>query len=277
MDNKNDFKAWYEAMLQQQMEAEFLRLPEAVTSVYEPVALLRQEQDRCVLRMASKSTGEQVVLSTGRGLYGEALQEEFDVLQRLEHPGIPKALFCTTTDAYTCLLRSWMPGESLAALVRREGPMSFEEALSTLRSLCGILQYLHDQQPPVYGRGLSAEQVVLAPDGTVSLTAFRPTGVELEAGRQEKERAYMHFTVPEQFGHKLDAQVDIYGAGILLLFLITGTPDRARLLEKIPQRRVRSIIQTCTRLDPEKRYPTVKALARAVHRALHPWFPWSGQ
>lgn len=274
----DDFQAWYEMMLRLQLEEERLRLPEGITSVYAPLALLHQSPGRCtMLRMVSKDTGGQALLKLGRGEERAALWEEFATLRKLDHPGIPKGLFCADAGEHTCMVRTWMPGESLAALVKREGPMPAQEALSVLRSLCEPLQYLHGRQPPVAVRRLSADSVMLAPDGTVSLTDFRPTDAELEAWQLERMHWPVAHTVPQQFGPVASARADVYSAGVLLLLLVTGSPERARLEERIPQRRVRSIVETCTRPDPEKRYPDAKALSRAVRRAMRPWFPWSGQ
>ncbi|MDD4312732.1 MAG: hypothetical protein PHW41_09645, partial [Eubacteriales bacterium] len=71
---------------------------------------------------------------------------------------------------------------------------------------------------------------------------------------------------PEQFGYQqTDQRSDLYSTGILLLFLCTGSYE-LESLEKISSRTLKTIILTCTRFDPNRRYASVRQLRAQLLR-----------
>jgi serine/threonine-protein kinase len=117
----------------------------------------------------------------------------------------------------------FVEGTTLAELCRG-GALSPAQAV---RAICGVLSALEEGHAlGIVHRGITAEHVVITPDGTVKLGGFglaKPASdVNLtQAGAALGDAAYM---APEQVlgVGPLDGRADLYSAGILLFQALTG-------------------------------------------------------
>ncbi|MFV8756790.1 protein kinase domain-containing protein [Nannocystaceae bacterium ST9] len=137
-------------------------------------------------------------------------------------------------DGRVYLAMELIEGQTIADVVRRDGPFPWPRARAVLEQLAGALACAHERG--VVHRDIKPSNAMLigiredgsdrcklidfgmargqlAPDGSVDVTA---TGLVMGSP------AYMS---PEQFrGEKVDARSDIYGFGCLAHFLLTGKP-----------------------------------------------------
>ena len=67
----------------------------------------------------------------------------------------------------------------------------------------------------------------------------------------------MGYAAPEQFGFtQTDARADIYALGVMLNVMLTGQhPSRA-----LAKGRLGRVIQRCTMISPQHRYPSILRL-----------------
>ena len=95
--------------------------------------------------------------------YGEAA-----ILEKLDHIAIPKVI-----EVYEdCFILEYIPGNSLDKVIKNKGKLSEKEAVRIVKEILDILGYLHGRTEPVIYRDLKPSNIVLKPDGHVSLIDF---------------------------------------------------------------------------------------------------------
>ncbi len=77
-----------------------------------------------------------------------AYQQEIELLQKLQHPGIPRYLDSLETNDGFCLIQEYIPASSLA----KAKPLTVDEIKIIAKKLLEILVYLQQQQPPIFHR-----------------------------------------------------------------------------------------------------------------------------
>ena len=115
----------------------------------------------------------------------DLLEREAETLANLNHPAIPKYIDYfyrdTSSDRYFYLVRELITGESLFDLVERGWQANETEAKEIALQILEILQYLHQQKPPVIHRDIKPQNLIKSQDGKIYLVDF---GSVKEAYRQ---------------------------------------------------------------------------------------------
>ncbi|MEP6490545.1 serine/threonine protein kinase [Microcoleus vaginatus GB2-A3] len=150
----------------------------------------------------------------------EAYEQEIKVLQNLDFPGIPRYLDSFQTDSGFCMVQEYKNAES--AVARTFSPPDIKQiAIATLE----ILVDLQSQKPPIIHRDIKPENLLIDDELTVYLVDFgfaRLGGGNIAASSVVK--GTMGFMPPEQmFNRELTKASDLYGLGITLICLLTGT------------------------------------------------------
>ncbi len=150
----------------------------------------------------------------------EAYEQEIKVLQNLDFPGIPRYLDSFQTDSGFCMVQEYKNAES--AVARSFSPPDIKEvAIATLE----ILVDLQAQNPPIIHRDIKPENLLIDDELNVYLVDFgfaRLGGGNIAASSVVK--GTMGFMPPEQmFNRKLTKASDLYGLGITLICLLSGT------------------------------------------------------
>jgi tetratricopeptide (TPR) repeat protein len=186
------------------------------------------------------------------------------------------------------LSMSYIDGESLKALLEREGPLSPERGVPILRGIAEALQAAHEAG--VVHRDLKPHNVLIDKEGTpyvgdfgISRSMTAGDGTMTETGAILGTVDYMS---PEQArGDVPDQRSDIYALGVMMFEMFTGTlPFRAanplsvmvkRVHEDAPSpSQVRpglppwlnAIMLRALARDPKVRYQTVAELIRDLDR-----------
>lgn len=189
-----------------------------------------------------------------------------DILAGLDHPGLPKPGALYRSDRMTVVVREFIEGVSLDRYAR-DNDLSVREITSICLDLCDILGYLHHRPEPIIHRDIKPQNVIVKPDGRVALIDFDIARVYRSGSDTDTQffgtRAY---APPEQYGFaQTDARADIYSLGVLLRFLLTGSPrDNKNVRVYKP---LEKIIQKCTAFDPTRRYADVDQVRKALLRA----------
>ena len=245
-----------------------LELPERVGLVYEPVALLAERGGRSVWKLRRRCDGAPFVLKAASG-EGENLEEEFRLLTRL-YPALagaaPLAADCFAQGERHYLVRSFLPGQTLAQWREKAGGCTEEQCVSIGRKVCALLERLHALEPPVIHRDIKPENIVLGEDGAVGLIDF---GIarQYKPERESDTRLMGSRSTapPEQYGFaQTDGRADLYALGATLSWLLTGSYERDALEGAPVSRRLRRVLAKAAAFSPADRYPTAAALGRAL-------------
>ena len=232
-------------------------------------------------------TGVQVAVKLLHGARGMGeqglgrLRREALVLAQLDSPRIVRLVDLDTDwdTGQVYLVQEFVPGETLSARLRRDGPLPMPEALRIAREIALALGTAHDAG--VFHRDLKPSNIMLA-DGAVKVLDFgtaRAPDATLTLGMLYSGTPA--YSAPEQVDGQADARSDIYAVGVTLYEMLAGarpfdapTPlallrlHREEPLPPLPATippAVRVLVERCLQKAPERRFQTAGELADALH------------
>lgn len=151
----------------------------------------------------------------------DAYQREIQVLEGLNHPGIPRYLDSFETASGFCLVQEYKNAQSLAT------PNSWlaEDIKKIAIALLEILAYLQNRIPPVFHRDIKPENILVDRELNVYLIDFGFAHIgEGEMAMSSMVKGTLGFMPPEQlFNRELTLASDLYGVGATLICLLTRT------------------------------------------------------
>ena len=157
------------------------------------------------------------------------------------------------------VIEEYIEGVTVAEMLE-EACLSEREAVDIVRSICQILEELHNLPTPIIHRDIKPSNIIVKPDGEVILLDMNVAKWYDED--KTDDTAYMgtqHYAAPEQIGYGFkasSAKTDIYAIGVLLNVMLTGRfPKEQRAPGKIWD-----IIERCIRLNAEERYTTTELI-----------------
>lgn len=217
----------------------------------------------------------------------QGLIAETNILKSLNHKYLPSIVDVIDDDETFLIVMDYIQGKSLNVILResmeQEGyPISVEDTLSWAKQLCDVLYYLHTRPQPIIYRDMKPANVMLKPDGEISLIDFGTARV-FKTGNSEDTTCLgtPGYAAPEQYGGngQTRPQTDIYCLGATLHHLITGrnpaatpfnfpkiTQCRPTLLEETPKELrnillgLEMIIDKCTQYEIKDRYQSCAEL-----------------
>jgi len=151
----------------------------------------------------------------------DAHQREVQLLKDLQHPGIPRYLDSFQMGNGFCLVQEYKKALPLSA----SRSFSSEEIRQIAIAVLEILAYLQNRLPPVIHRDLKPENILIDDQSKVYLVDFGFAHVgEGEIGVSSVVKGTLGFMPPEQlFRRQLTEASDLYGLGMTLICLLTGT------------------------------------------------------
>lgn len=229
-------------------------------------SLVKQQDEREVYFVSKKVEGQRCVLRITPIKSAENACAEAVLLQKLDHPSIPKLIGAWEYKGNSYLVREYFAGDDLAAYIRKRGTLGFDLLCDIALQLCDVLHYLHNQSPPVIHRDIKPENIILGGKNDVRLIDFgiaRDMKAEAESDtRIAGTRLYM---APEQFGsEQTDCRADIYSLGIVMLYMAVGSADKKALQKDFPFPALAPIIRRCIRKDREQRFQNAKQLKKRI-------------
>ena len=225
-------------------EAEY---PRELTQRYELLECFSEKENGRTLLASNRDSGELCVVKCylrESPLYDRS---EPEALRLIDAAPMPRFLAEYRNEQMRCVLREYVPGETLSQLAKDQA-FTEEEVIRIGLQLCDQLHALHGMTPPVIHRDIKPQNVVLRPDGTAVLIDFGIARVRTENGTDTVAFGTQGFAPPEQYGFaQTDARSDIYSLGILLYWLLhreTKLPRGSRSKLERPSPAVCSLIPT---------------------------------
>lgn len=207
----------------------------------------------------------------------QGLVAETDILKRLNHPNLPSIIDVIDTDESFIIIMDYIQGNSLKKALEEYGAQPQENVIEWAKQLCDVLGYLHSRTPPIIYRDMKPANIMLKPDGNVTL-------IDFGTAREYKEKnladttclGTVGYAAPEQYANagmgQTDARTDIYCLGATIYHLVTGMNPSEPPYEIKPIREINPhlssglerIIQKCTQRDPKDRYQSATELMYAL-------------
>lgn len=193
---------------------------------------------------------------------------------RLSHPNIVQVYDAGEEQGYNFIVLEHVEGESVQALMKREGrgkPLALRRSLDIADQILGALEYAHGES--VVHRNIKLDNIYVTRHGVAKLAdlgfAKRLSPGDTGGTRHGETLGDIFFAAPEQLVDAASAgpQADLYSMGMVLFVMLTGrlpfpSNDRAQVLERIRQGRLKAI----RKLNPS----LPDAVADAVEKALRP-------
>ncbi|MGK5113517.1 MULTISPECIES: Stk1 family PASTA domain-containing Ser/Thr kinase [unclassified Geodermatophilus] len=158
-------------------------------------------------------------------------RREAQAAASLNHPAIVAVYDTgedrTTTGATPYIVMEYVEGQTLRDLLRSEGVLPPQRAMSLAADICGALDFSH--RNGIVHRDVKPGNVMITPDGAVKVMDFGiARAVSDSAATMTSTAAVIgtaQYLSPEQArGEGVDARSDVYSLGCLLYELVTGAP-----------------------------------------------------
>lgn len=200
---------------------------------------------------------------------------EMDLMKKFSHPNLPSIIDVIEDDSTFLIVMDYIQGNPLSKALEEYGAQPQEYVIEWAKQLCDVLGYLHSRESAIIYRDMKPANVMLKPDGNLTL-------IDFGTAREFKERnladttclGTVGYAAPEQFGGmgQTDARTDIYCLGATLYHLVTGCNPSEPPYEIKPIRSINPglssgferIIQKCTQRNPEDRYQSAAELMYAL-------------
>lgn len=154
------------------------------------------------------------------------LRDEARAAAAIDHPGVVTVHDVGESPAGLYVVMAYLPGETLAQRIDRAGPLPPDEVVRIGCAVCDALGAAH--RAGVVHRDVSPGNIVLGPDGGVTVTDFGIARIGSGAGRTQTGHVLgtPSYLAPEQGRStgELDGRVDLYALGCCLFAALTGRP-----------------------------------------------------
>lgn len=218
------------------------------------------------------------------------------LLARLQHTAIPTLYDYFAEDGNWYLVTDYIPGRSLAAYLHQYAPLPAPEALHYALQICTMLDYLHQQVPPILCWSLAPEHFMLIADGTIMFTGIAlthtltaktdPTQAITEGQAGQTPIPHARYAAPEQQNAcgvgNIDTRTDLYSLGLMLYEMLSGqlptdktppeltltslTTSNAALLPDV-SRMLSSLVKLAIQPEPADRFQSAHTFSLALERA----------
>ncbi len=201
----------------------------------------------------------------------EFFRREAAYLAKLDNERIAKVLDNFVENDHSYLVLEYVQGETLRDFVKRNGPQSEATVSGWMLKMAELLQYLHEQQPPVLHRDFTPDNMILRDDGAIVLIDFGAANQFLgtATGTLVGKQSYMP---PEQVRGKSEPKSDLYALGCTAHFLLTGqdpeplTVSHPRSLNHGLSERINALIASLTAQEISERTNTAADLINELIR-----------
>ena len=208
-------------------------------------------------------------------------RREAAMLQRLNHPGVVRFHdHYFTEEGKYYLVMDYVPGSSLETVINDFGPFNDDDAVKVGIQICEVLEYLHDQDPPIIYRDLKPSNLMLTPEGQIVFIDF---GIARNFMPKESATRVVTagYSPPEQYFGKPETRSDIYALGATLGHLLTGTRPKPLTPTTVSQHKpdvlpsLDALVKQMTSHAIDERPPSARHVRHLLYRCyqeLHPEF-----
>lgn len=191
----------------------------------------------------------------GDPLHESLLRKEFDILFRLDHPGVCRCYdFRRHPEIGNAIEMEWVDGVTLTEYAGSSRP-STKDRRRIVGEICDALEYVHRHQ--VIHRDLKPSNILITHKGAyVKIIDFglsdtdSHSTLKAAAGTKEYAAPELLAVASATAQPPVDARSDIYSLGKIIADLLP---------------RERRVIRKCTAADPSKRYSDALQVKKALH------------
>lgn len=224
---------------------------------------------------ANKTWAVKVVRKDGKMDFNTVragLVAEIETLKNLNHPNLPSIVDVIEDDESFIIVMDFIEGNSLDKILDENGAQPEEFVVEWAMQLCDVFGYLHSRTPPIIYRDMKPANIMLKPDGNVTVIDFGTAkAYDIDLG-QTTGIGTIGYAAPEQYrgsGYgRTDARTDIYCLGMTLYHLLTGIDPCKNIIADKSIRAINPglsegldmIIQKCIQEHPDARYQSCAEL-----------------
>ncbi|HEX9186538.1 MAG TPA: serine/threonine-protein kinase, partial [Vicinamibacteria bacterium] len=172
------------------------------------------------------------------------LRRDAQAAGALGHPNIAAVLGVGDHDGRPWVATEFVPGVSLAQVLRSHAPMPIERVLDVWRQLCEGLAHAHREG--VFHLDLKPADVRLTPAGEVKIVDFGSWHLKaLERKAPGPIEEGLHYRAPEILtGRRPDRRVDVFSVGSIVYELVSYR-------KAFPGDSTTDVVRGLTRCDPD--------------------------
>ena len=151
--------------------------------------------------------------------FGELLREP-RLLATLNHPNIVAILTAEKPEKVFFIVMEFVPGETLEAIIAREGALDVARALDYTCQICSAVDHAH--RHGVLHRDLRPSNVLVTDAGLVKVADFGTSRFLEIAAHGTTVIGSPPYMAPEQFQGKAVFASDLYSLGVTMYQMLTG-------------------------------------------------------
>ena len=220
---------------------------------FELVRRMKESARGSVDLLRHKATGLRFVL---RHFTGSA--EVYRKLLDYSCPNLPVTLEVASQGEEHLVLEEYIQGDTLDFLLK-DSRFTPNETKKIITQVCKALWVLHSVG--AVHRDVKPENIILRGSEAVLIDFDAARLYKPEETGDTQVLGTTGFAAPEQYGlSQTDRRADIYAVGILMNVMLTGEHPSRRLAPG----RLGRVVERCTQVSPDKRYPDVIKLMEAL-------------
>ena len=224
-----------------------------ILRTYAVVAVLSEKNDGKVLRLRHKELKKDLILRQ----YPEKVAA-YTLLSGIRCENLPEVSDVIDCDDGQIVLEEYIDGMTVAQIMET-GHYHPHGAKKVLRGICNALTVLHSCS--IIHRDVKPENAMVTAAGRIVLLDLNASRQVSNAGCDTVILGTVGYASPEQMGiTQSDARTDIYAAGVLLNVMLTGKHPSVKLAKG----RMGRIVENCTAINPDHRYPSADRLAEIL-------------
>lgn len=219
------------------MSAEFADGFPAGVPGYDSLELLGRGASASVYKARQRSTGQLVAVKVPHAVWPhdpaatrrlhQRLHHETRLCATMHHPHIVRLVDKgLATGGMPYAVFEFVPGETLADLVRRRGALPVEETVALMAQLLDALAWLHARE--IMHRDLKPQNIMITHTGTGTHSKVLDFGIASRSRTDDAQAAgegTPAYCAPEQLrGEAPSPQADLYAWGLLFLECLSGQP-----------------------------------------------------
>ena len=164
-----------------------------------------------------------------------ALIREAQIMRKLQHMSIPRIVSIEYLKDRILIVMDWADGRSVGEWLRSSGAMPLQRGLNIIKTVCGVVGYLHSRPTPIFYRDMKPENIMFDPSSKRVMLLDFGISVEVDFSKPIPDRVgtkgyYDKYSIaptkrelaegvaPRYF----DLRSDIYSLGWTMFEIFTG-------------------------------------------------------